>query len=75
MTSETDLFTRLGGTRAMASLVGEAPSTVQSWKSAGRIPAHKQQGVITRVREAGHSITASDVVWPMGAPVAEQVAA
>ena len=68
MERETDLFTRLGGARAMAAIVGEAPSTVQSWKAAERIPAHKQPIVIDKVRAAGHNITADDVVYPMGRP-------
>ncbi|WP_294355829.1 carph-isopro domain-containing protein [uncultured Sphingomonas sp.] len=75
MERETDLFTRLGGARAMAAIVGEAPSTVQSWKAAERIPAHKQPIVIDKVRAAGHNITADDVVYPMGRPSSEQAAA
>lgn len=75
MMSEPDLFTRLGGARALAGIIGEPPSTVQSWKAAGRIPAHQQPVVIERVRAAGHSITAEDVVWPMGLPSSEQAAA
>lgn len=72
MSDDKDLFTRLGGTRAMADMLGEAPSTVQSWKAAGRIPAHKQPAVIAKLTEAGKEITADDVVWPMGKPTPEQ---
>ena len=68
MSHAADLFTRLGGARALANLIGEPPSTVQSWKAAGRIPAHKQPLVIERACAAGHSVTAEDVVWPMGVP-------
>lgn len=74
MEQKPDIFARLGGTRAIADMIGEPPSTVQSWKAAGRIPAHKQHLVIERVLAAGHAITAEDVVWPMGSP-ATQVAA
>jgi DNA-binding transcriptional regulator YdaS (Cro superfamily) len=63
---DADLFSRLGGVRPMADLIGEAPSTVQSWKKAGRIPAHKQPLVIERAQAAGHNITADDVVFPLG---------
>lgn len=65
---DADLFARLGGIRKMAELVGEAPSTVQSWKSAGRIPAQKQPTVIEKASAAGHQITADDVVYPLGKP-------
>lgn len=54
----------------MAEILGEAPSTVQSWKSARRIPAGKQPDVIERVGKAGIPITAEDVVWPFGRPAA-----
>ena len=63
---ELDLFTRLGGIRKMAAIVGEAPSTVQSWKASGRIPAQKQPHVIERACAAGHDISADDVVFPLG---------
>ncbi|WP_443215351.1 carph-isopro domain-containing protein [Sphingobium sp. HDIP04] len=70
MTAHPSLFDRCGGTRAMAEIVGEAPSTVQSWKTARRIPAGKQPEVIERVNRAGIPITAEDVVWPFGRPSA-----
>lgn len=60
------LFERFGGVRKMAETVGEAPSTVQSWKTAGRIPAQKQPLVLEKATEAGLAITAQDVVFPMG---------
>jgi DNA-binding transcriptional regulator YdaS (Cro superfamily) len=66
MDIENNLFTKLGGTRKMADLLGEAPSTVQSWKSAGRIPAHKQPLVIERAKAAGVEVTADEVVFPFG---------
>lgn len=76
MSNAKDLFAKLGGTRAMADLLGEPPSTVQSWKSAGRIPSHKQPLVIQRARDAGFRVTADDVVWPLGkqAPAREVAA-
>lgn len=66
MSDATDLFAKLGGTRAMAELLGEPPSTVQSWKSAKRIPAHKQPLVLDRAKNAGIRVSADDVVFPMG---------
>ncbi len=57
----------------MADLLGEPPSTVQSWKSAGRIPSQKQPLVIQRASAAGITVTADDVVWPLGKrPVAKR---
>ena len=66
MAHGADLFTKLGGTCAMAELLGKPPSTVQSWKAAGRIPAAEQPLVIERARGAGYEISADDVVWPLG---------
>jgi hypothetical protein len=68
MDQKPDLFERFGGTRAMAALLDEAPSTVQSWKAAGRIPAGKQPLVIATAETAGIEITAEDVIWPLGKP-------
>ena len=65
MDTDSTLFARLGGIRKMAELIGEPPSTVQSWKTAGRIPAQKQPLVMERAHAAGFEITADDVVFPM----------
>lgn len=65
METERTVFERLGGIRKMAELLGEPPSTVQSWKTAGRIPAQKQPLVMERAKEAGIEITAEDVVFPL----------
>lgn len=64
--NEPTLFDRLGGIRPMAALVERPPSTVQSWKNEGRIPAKEQPNVIEKARAAGHEITADDVVFPLG---------
>lgn len=71
MDTNTTLFDRLGGIRKTAELLGEAPSTVQSWKAAGRIPAQKQPLVLERAAAVGIEISAEDVVYPLGKPVAE----
>jgi len=65
------LFEKFGGIRAMAEALSEAPSTVQSWKTTSRIPAHKQPGVISRAQELGLPVSAEDVVWPLGKPLAD----
>ena len=66
MDTEHTLFDRLGGIRKMAELIGEPPSTVQSWKNVGRIPSQKQPLVLHKAKDAGIPITAEDVVFPMG---------
>lgn len=72
MSDEPNLFDRLGGTRAMADALGEPPSTVQSWKAAGRIPAAKQPAVLAlRVDKEGAAITAEDVIFPRGKIIPE----
>jgi len=62
----TTLFDKFDGVRPMAEHLSEPPSTVQSWKTNGRIPAHKQPGVLRKARELGLSVTADDVVFPLG---------
>ena len=71
MEPNTTLFDRLGGIRKTAELLGEPPSTVQSWKASGRIPAHKQPHVLDRACAAGIEISAEDVVYPLGKPAGE----
>lgn len=65
------LFEIFGGTRAMADRIGEPPSTVQSWKTTGRIPAGKQPLVLTKAEELGLPVTAELVIWPLGRDCAE----
>jgi hypothetical protein len=66
MTEKPTLFERFGGIRPMADVLDEAPSTVQSWKNTGRIPAHKQPDVLSKGVALGLGITADDVVFPLG---------
>ena len=46
------LIDRLGGTNAVAALVGVKPPSVSEWKSAGRIPDDK----LIRLAPALHSL-------------------
>ncbi|WP_375243451.1 carph-isopro domain-containing protein [Sphingomonas parapaucimobilis] len=50
----------------MADHLSEPPSTVQSWKTCGRIPAHKQASVLQKAEELGLPVTAEDIVFPLG---------
>lgn len=66
MTDTPDLFEKFGGTRRMAQLIDRPPSTVQSWKTAGRVPAAEQPRLIEIASQHGIAVTAEDVVWPLG---------
>jgi hypothetical protein len=70
MPDQPNLFDRFGGTRKMAEALNEPPSTVQSWKSVGRIPAGKQPDVLAAAERLGIPITAEDVIFPMGRSLA-----
>lgn len=41
MNIASQIIDRVGGTRKMAQITGNPPSTVQSWKAAGQIPAER----------------------------------
>jgi len=70
------LFDKFGGIRPMAAHLSEPPSTVQSWKTAGRVPAGHQHKVLVKAAELGIPVTANDVVYPLGfAAFAEQASA
>ncbi|MES2137997.1 MAG: hypothetical protein V4502_13190 [Pseudomonadota bacterium] len=60
------LFDRFGGTRKMADALGEPASTVQSWKSAGRVPAGKQPDVLAKAQELGLAVDAENIIFPLG---------
>lgn len=59
------LFDRFGGTRPMARQLKEAPSTVNSWKRRGRIPARKQARVLEVAKRLGLNVTPADVIFPL----------
>jgi len=71
------LFDKFGGTRSMADHLNEPPSTVQSWKAAGRIPATRQPSVLRKAEELGLNASAEDVVFPLGrmSPTEQEIAA
>lgn len=64
------LFDKFGGTRPMADHLGEPPSNVQSWKTAGRIPAGKQPKVLEKAIELKLDVVAEDLIFPLGRPSA-----
>jgi len=68
------IFDKFGGTRAMADHLGEPPSNVHGWKTAGRIPATKQPEVLAKANELQLSVDAEDVIFPLGRPEIEDAA-
>ncbi|MFX4223571.1 MAG: carph-isopro domain-containing protein [Thalassobaculum sp.] len=51
---------KFGGTRKMAEHTGLPPSTIQSWKSSGLIPAHKQSEVLRLAVKLGIDVSPAD---------------
>lgn len=69
------IFDLFGGIRPMARALGESPSKVMAWKRAGHIPAQKQAEVLEKGIALGVSLTAENVVFPLGHPQPEIAAA
>lgn len=65
MACEQNLFDRFGGVRPMAEVMLEPPSTVQSWKTNGRIPAAKQPAVLSKAEELGLNVHPIDIIFPL----------
>jgi hypothetical protein len=61
----SNLFDRFGGVRPMAAALIERPSSVQSSKTAGRIPSTKQLEVLKKARELSIQISALAAVFPL----------
>jgi hypothetical protein len=62
------LFDLFGGIRPTARALGESPATVHGWKRVGRVPAEKQPHVLAVAQALGLSITAENIVFPLGRP-------
>lgn len=54
------IIEKFGGTRAMANAMGLAPSTVQSWKNTGLIPAKHQQAILEKAQSLELQIAPAD---------------
>ena len=55
---------KFGGTRKMAADTGYPPSTIQSWKSSGLIPASRQVGLLGHARRLGVDLEPADFFPP-----------
>lgn len=54
------IIAKFGGVRRAAAKGGWAPSTVQSWKDAGLIPARRQQEVLDAGADLPEPVTRDD---------------
>jgi DNA-binding transcriptional regulator YdaS (Cro superfamily) len=59
----------------MADHLGLPPSTVQSWKTAGQVPAGHQPAVLERAKALAIDVEPEDVIFPLGRPVESQAVA
>lgn len=69
------IIEKFSGTRKMAKDLSLPPSTVQSWKDAGHIPARHQQAVLDKAREKNLDISPSDFFDTDKEPAGDGVAA
>jgi hypothetical protein len=60
MSPAAHIVSKLGGTRKAAAILKSPPTTVQSWKDTGFIPARRQGEVIQKAKDAGIEITPED---------------
>lgn len=60
MTSAARIIEKFGGTRPAAEALGVPPSTVQSWKQSGVIPARRQPDVLKAARERNIPVAPAD---------------
>ena len=66
--ADQNIFDRFGGIRPMAEALSRPPSTVQSWKNVGRIPADEQPRVLAKALELELDVSAEDIIFPLGRP-------
>ena len=72
MTTAQHIINKFGGTRRAAALIGVPPSTVQSWKESGFVPARRQAHVLNVAAANGIALSASDFIGVLNhAPAAQ----
>ncbi len=62
MTQIAEVLARFGNVREAADKIGRAPSVIQYWKTAGRIPATAQQAVLDAAERHGVTVAPSDLI-------------
>lgn len=60
MSYASTIIDKFGGTRKLAAALSLPPSTVQSWKDSGLIPAARQQAVLDKARELEVDLNPAD---------------
>ena len=60
MSYASAIIDKFGGTRKMANTLGLPPSTIQSWKDTGLIPAKHQQTVLEQGRSLENPVVPED---------------
>ncbi len=80
MSYASKIIAAFGGIRPMAARLGIPPSTVQSWKYAGVIPAQRQAEVLETARRVGIPLNHIDFFesgagLPVGREAARQLRA
>ncbi len=75
MSYAEQIIKRFGGIRPMAARLNIPPSTVQSWKYAGIIPARRQAEVLEAARRDGIALSHADFFEPaVGLPGGSETA-
>lgn len=64
MTQIAEVLGRFGNVREAADKIGRAPSVIQYWRTAGRIPATAQTAVLDAAERHGVTISAADLIAP-----------
>lgn len=54
------IIDKFGGVRPCAAALGKAPTTVQSWKDSGHIPAKHQASVLEAAKRVGIDLSPAD---------------
>lgn len=62
MTPAEHVIRKLGGIRKAAALIGVPPSTVQSWKESGFVPARRQGQVLDAAGAANIPLKAEEFI-------------
>lgn len=74
MSTAAAIIEKCGGVRATAAMLAIAPSTVQSWKLAGLIPAKHQAHLLAVAQSRGIALKPDDF-FALAAPAAKDAAA